>query len=202
MTDYRRLISLSVEIEGLLRILENRGDATAAALLADKYAEFKGFMDELTAEPVEDFAGPEREPQADEVDAWAPAPEPEVVREAEPEDVGEVATEPLPEPASEPVAIQEPEAEAPSEPDPVPAPAPQVTYGKPDIRRHLTLNDKYCFVREVFGGDEADFQATLDVIGEMTSPVEAVDYITGDLMLDAEDEGVKKFVTFIEKCFE
>lgn len=182
MTDYRRLISLSVEIEGLLRILENRGDDTAAALLADKYAEFKGFMDELTAEPVEDFAEPEREPQADEVDAWEPAPEPEVVRES--------------------VAMHEPEAVAPSEAAPVPAPAAQATYGKPDIRRHLTLNDKYCFVREVFNGDEADFQATLDVIGEMTSPVEAVDYITGDLMLDAEDEGVKKFVGFIEKCFE
>ncbi len=194
MTDYRRLISLSVEIEGLLRILENRGDDTAAALLADKYAEFKGFMDELTAEPVEDFAGPEREPQADEVDAWEPAPE--YVPEPELESVPESESEP------EPAAVTV--AESPREPEPevIPAPAPQVTYGKPDIRRHLTLNDKYCFVREVFGGDEADFQATLDVIGEMTSPAEAVDYITGDLMLDAEDEGVKKFVGFIEKCFE
>lgn len=192
MTDYRRLISLSVEIEGLLRILENRGDDTAAALLADKYAEFKGFMDELTAEPVEDFAEPEREPQADEVDAWEP----------EPVAVREVAPEPIAEMAPEPVTTQEPEAESASVPDVAPAPVAQVTYGKPDIRRHLTLNDKYCFVREVFGGDEADFQATLDVIGEMTTPDEAVDYITGDLMLDAEDDGVKKFVTFIEKCFE
>lgn len=194
MTDYRRLISLSVEIEGLLRILENRGDDTAAALLADKYAEFKGFMDELTAEPVEDFAGPEREPQADEVDAWAPAPG----------YVPEPALESVPAPESdpEPAAVSVAESAREPEPEVIPAPAAQTTYGKPDIRRHLTLNDKYCFVREVFGGDEADFQATLDVIGEMTSPAEAVDYITGDLMLDAEDEGVKKFVTFIEKCFE
>ncbi|MDE6853574.1 MAG: hypothetical protein K2J38_00790 [Muribaculaceae bacterium] len=181
MTDYRRLISLSVEIEGLLRILENRADDTAAALLGDKYAEFKGFMDELTAEPVENFAEPEREQEADVVDAWA--------------------QEPMPEPETEPEPVAEPEPEA--EPEPAVEPQPTArTPRKPEIGKHLTLNDKYGFVRDVFNGDEADFQATLDVIGEMTSPEDAADYIVGDLMLDADNDSVRKFMEFIEKCFE
>ena len=61
----------------------------------------------------------------------------------------------------------------------------------------LTLNDKFYFIREVFDGNESDFSDTLEVIDGMDSYAEAEEYITGDMMLDRNNPGVRAFLDFL-----
>lgn len=70
-----------------------------------------------------------------------------------------------------------------------------------DIRKSITLNDKFRFVREVFGGNEQDFNDTIAVLSEMDSFREASDYLTADLMLDADNPDVADFLDVVAKCF-
>ncbi len=98
MTDSNTLIRLTIEIEGLLRVLAERNDADARALLAEK--------SEIHSAAIRQYLGqtvpvPEPEPEP----APLPEPEPEApVREPEPAPV----TEPEPMPVPEVPAPQEP----------------------------------------------------------------------------------------------
>lgn len=65
------------------------------------------------------------------------------------------------------------------------------------LLRAFTLNDKFRFIREVFDGDERDFNDTLSLIADMDTFAEAEEYITGDMMLDKENPGVAEFLDFI-----
>ena len=43
--DFKRLIELNIEIEGLLRVLDNRPDNTEAmSLLSERHSEFSGML--------------------------------------------------------------------------------------------------------------------------------------------------------------
>ncbi len=65
----------------------------------------------------------------------------------------------------------------------------------------FTLNDKYRFIREVFGGNESDFADTLAVLDDMDSFKEAEDYIVSDLMLDSSNPDVADFLDIIASNF-
>lgn len=70
-----------------------------------------------------------------------------------------------------------------------------------DIRSALSLNDRYRFRRELFGGSEARMADALDVITAMHSYDEAEEYFYSDLCWDPENAEVKDFMAIIANHF-
>lgn len=173
MADIRQLIHQSIEIEGLLKVLLERDDPHAVEVLADRFDAFVQDMNILIRD---------RQASAAYVD-----PDLAEVKDQEAE---ESEVKPQDEAAAE--AVEE-GAEEPEKDD--------VTRRKemPPLRSVLTLNDKFYFVRKVFGGNENDFDDTLEILDSMDTYAEAVEYITGDMMLDANDFGVRAFLDFLSK---
>ncbi len=60
MTEINRLIRLNIEIEGLLRVLEERHSEDARSMLAEKFEDYAALMRAYVAghEPLGDFAAP------------------------------------------------------------------------------------------------------------------------------------------------
>lgn len=112
------------------------------------------------------------------------------------EPIEEPSAEPAEEPVEEPVEerIEEPAVELIEE---------SVT--EPETRRpntvlkSFTLNDKFRFIRDVFAGNEADFNDTINLIAGMDSYAEATDYVYNDMMLDADDPAVAEFMELISR---
>lgn len=188
MTDIRQLIHQSIEIEGLLKVLLDRNDDLHAAdVLASRFEAFVQNMDSF----IQDLRAGESssDPHLEEVKDQE-AEEPEVVPETE------AATHALVEEArKEEETVAETIAEPKLESEEV---APE-RREMPPLRTALTLNDKFYFIREVFDGNEKDFNDTLEVLDGMDSYVEAEDYITGDMMLDGNAPGVRAFLDFLSK---
>ncbi len=72
---------------------------------------------------------------------------------------------------------------------------------KSDLRKSFTLNDKFRFRRELFGGDDAEFSDTLDLLATMHSLSEAEEYIYDDLQWSREDENVAEFMDIVANFF-
>lgn len=70
-----------------------------------------------------------------------------------------------------------------------------------DIRSALSLNDRYRFRRELFGGSEARMADALDVITAMHIYDEAEEYFYSDLCWDPENAEVKDFMAIIANHF-
>lgn len=181
MTDTNTLIRLTIEIEGLLRVLAERNDADVRALLAEKSEIHSAAIRQYLGQTVP-VAEPEPEP------APLPEPEPEApVREPEPAPV----TEP------EPMPVPVPEVPAAQEPVLCEAPATETTENQ-KLLRAFTLNDKFRFRRELFNGDIEDFADTLSLLAHMPSYDEAVDYLTNDLLWDTRNPAVEDFFAILK----
>lgn len=83
------------------------------------------------------------------------------------------------------------------DPEKEPAAAPVPAAARPSLRSAFTLNDKFFFLRNVFGGNEDDFNNTIDILDGMDSYDEAEDYIIADMMLDANAPEVRQFLDFL-----
>ena len=71
-----------------------------------------------------------------------------------------------------------------------------------DIWDGIGLNDRLLFLKELFNGDEIDFSETLDVLNEMTTLVEAVEYIRGRYPFwDEESDEVYRFYMTVRRRF-
>lgn len=70
-----------------------------------------------------------------------------------------------------------------------------------DIRRNLTLNDKFMFKRELFNDSIEEFNDTLDLISAMNSYDEALEYLCDDLAWDPENPAVKEFLNLAANYF-
>lgn len=70
-----------------------------------------------------------------------------------------------------------------------------------DIRKMLTLNDKFLFRREIFNGSDAELNDTLDLVASMDTLREAEEYLYEDLQLDAENDSVRQFISILESYF-
>lgn len=173
MADIRQLIHQSIEIEGLLKVLLERDDPHAVDVLADRFGSFVRDMNMLIRN--RQAAAASVDPDLAEVKDQE-AEEPEV----EPQD--EAAAEAIEEGAEEAEMAVVPER-----------------MEMPPLRSVLTLNDKFFFVREVFNGNESDFDDTLAVLDDMDSYAEAVEYVTGDMMLDANAPAVRAFLGFLSQ---
>lgn len=200
MTDPNSLIRLNIELEGLLRILADRDNADARALLEAKFAQYSDLMHLYLAQetPMQSVPAPAIEPEQ------PVAPEPEAVPATEPvpEPIYEVALEPEVIVEPEPVPVQEPIIVPEPEPEPIPEPEPaQPTRTAVNTRllKAFTLNDKFRFRRELFNGDDDDFADTLSLLAHMPSYAEAADYLTNDLLWDTRNPNVEDFLAILKE---
>lgn len=134
-----------------------------------------------------------------EVAAPAPASAPAVEIAAPAPAVEIPAPVPVSEPAVEPPVI----APAPQTPAPVtqaetPAPARSGVAG----RLVFSINDRYRYRRELFGGNDAAFSDALSRVASMDSYDEAEGYFLDDCQWDPERPEVVDFMGVLRKYFE
>lgn len=177
MESVNSVITSAITLEGLLRVYETRREPQALAEARRLAAEISAMLDTAVTP-----AGTPATPAEPAATVAAPVPEPQ-------EDEAEV------------VAVEESEPAPATAPAPTPAPVNVAPVAVGDIRRSLTLNDKFRFIRELFGGSDVDFNGTLDLIATMHSPAEAREYLLQDLAWDAESPLVADFLAYVDNYF-
>lgn len=203
MTDIDNLLNQSVEIESLLRLLRDRDSLEARTLLGQKVDAYLGAVKAFLAAPVGHDA-----PQAEaaetrgrEVLAQAHAVEVKDQEAVEPEDRTEADL------AEAAVAREETASAAAEIPAEAPVEVPKARslaesrprdHAARNLAKAFTLNERFRFIREVFGGDAVDFENTLHVLEDFDSPDEVADYIYNEMMLDPADRAVADFVTLVQ----
>lgn len=70
-----------------------------------------------------------------------------------------------------------------------------------DLRKLLTLNDKFMFRRELFDNNDEEFNATIDLLSAMHSLDEVEEYLYYDLAWDRENPTVVLFQEFVARAF-
>lgn len=204
------------ELEGLLAALRQYGDNLPEATLAA----LKRKADEV-ARLVNEI--PEPKPTEKTIKAPAPIVEEEKTIEVpepviEEETTVEEAHVPVIEEAPAPIVEEEPavmppvfnpqasEKSAPAVAETMPAEPLRVsdklhrTISK-DLRRALSLNDRFRFARELFGNSVPKLDNALTAIEDMGTLEEAEAYLLGDLGLNAEDETAAEFMTIVKNHF-
>lgn len=61
----------------------------------------------------------------------------------------------------------------------------------------LTINDKFRFIKELFGGSQTDLDETLHVISTMSTLAEIQSYLYDDLCMDPNNESVEYFISVV-----
>lgn len=70
-----------------------------------------------------------------------------------------------------------------------------------DFRKAFSLNDRFRFRRELFGGDEARMNKAITDLNDIHSYEESVTYLNNVLKWNIEDEAVADFIKLLEKRF-
>lgn len=214
------LISLSIEFEGNLRVAAARDSAEALSAARDKFGRMSALMEALGSDSDVKAADDVKNIEAEEAEK-TPDPEP-TDGQAPDEPVVETDCDAVMAAEDEPVE-DEPAEDEPAEgpgddSDAVPADtveeapaakAEAVTLGDTftarnacDLRKAFTLNDKFLFRRELFGGSETEFADTIELITAMHSYDEAVEYLIDDLQWDGENTTVKDFLSIVAAYFK
>lgn len=229
MTDINNLIHLNLELEGLLRVLAERNSIHAKSLLAQKYRQYAAQLEAFLAEPSEEAARQLEETASnlaaeathtevkdqeaesaeviDETDAATAAIE-RGVEETPAQAAAELQEIEEPEQQPEPAVDPEPAVEqAPVHtPDPIAVAAAQAApiahVPNQKILKAFTLNDKFRFRRELFGGDDRAFEDTLAILADMPSYDDACDFIYNDMMLDEKNPDVADFMAVLKECYK
>lgn len=71
-----------------------------------------------------------------------------------------------------------------------------------ELRRALSLNDRFRFRRELFGNSDIRMTETLALLDTMEGYAEAREYLTEDLGWDAEEPVVQEFLVLVENHFK
>ncbi len=124
----------------------------------------------------------------------------EVLEDLEPQET------PQPEPVVEPEPVAEPETEA--EPEPIVEPEPEAVV-KPeqqelfvtDIRKAISLGDRFLFQRELFGQNGETMQRTLDIINHCSSEQEVFDYIEQNFEWDKKSPTYELFINAVHRTY-
>lgn len=190
-----QLLPLCYEIEGLICLINQRNSDVPEGV----YQMIKDKIKML----------------ADEVDSLAPVKEPEIEPAPVAEDIPLSETMPDVEPemstadeeAVADSALLEEEEDADVAPQPEEEPAQEIEKPRknsldlPVISKfqvnYFSINDRYRFSRELFNGDMAEMEETLDAISGLSSAEEVVDYLANDLCWDPDSETVKDFVAIV-----
>ncbi len=209
-----KLIDKCLEIEGLLSLINQRGENIEQetsgfkeihSLLLDKA---ETLLDEIRRLSVT--------PSSDNTTTVLPPPLPEDVEDVEEESSIKVVPPPIPLP-QEDIPI-EPET---TEPDP--ETEPEVEYDEPDTESEATepdeeyedqaedqvielakprriqfsINDKFRFRRELFNFSDEEMEEAIDVACQMNTVEEIEDYFYNDLCFDPENEDVIDFIKIL-----
>lgn len=119
-------------------------------------------------------------------------------------------TAPAPIPAEpEPIPVEEPETPAVETSGKViPAERPGLFLNDllekknfSDFRKAFSLNDRFRFRRELFGGDEARMNKVINDLNDLHSYEDSVTYLNNELKWNIEDEAVADFIKLLEKRF-
>ena len=70
-----------------------------------------------------------------------------------------------------------------------------------DFRKAFSLNDRFRFRRELFGGDEGRMNEEISDLNELQSFEESITYLDKKLKWNVEDEAVADFIKLLEKRF-
>ena len=70
-----------------------------------------------------------------------------------------------------------------------------------DFRKAFSLNDRFRFRRELFGGDEGRMNEAISDLNELQSFEESITYLDKKLKWNVEDEAVADFIKLLEKRF-
>lgn len=191
MADINNLIHLNVEIEGLLRVMQERNSNHAKSLLAAKYQEYKRQLEDFLAEPDEATAD-RLEQTATELAAEATHTEvkDQEAESAEVVDETDAATAAIERGAEKFQEYVEPEVST-----------VKVSTPNQKILKAFTLNDKFRFSRYLFDGDDRAFDDTLAILADMPSFEDACDFIYNDMMLDAKSPDVVDFMAKLADCY-
>lgn len=189
--DIKQLLTLNIEVEGLLRVLDAHPSDEARELLDVKFDQLAKAIAEWQ-KPVENL------------ETSFPKPEPIVV---EPEPIVEAMPEAEPVVMGESVVMPEPETVVMPEPvyEPVKEPVEVKIVAETPITNEklmaaFTLNDRFRFSRELFDGNMDDFRDTIGILAAMPNLAEAKDFLYNDLMLDKANPEVEAFVAIITEA--
>lgn len=185
-------------LEQRIAVLETR---------TEKVARLEARIEELEAKIAELNERPEVDP--------APVAEPEQPVENVPEPVVESEEEPAP--VAEPELVVEPESVVEAEHEAIPEPvvehapepaAPHIPvqtslFGAPvqDIRKAISLGDRFLFQRELFGGSAERMQKTLDALNALGSFAEAEQYVHANFQWDRESASYELFIAVLKRRF-
>lgn len=68
-----------------------------------------------------------------------------------------------------------------------------------DLRKAIGINDKFIMLRDLFAGDEAQYNATIDALNSFVSLDECMIYIVENFAWNPDSEGAKLIVSLIER---
>lgn len=206
--ELENLLDKTYELEGLLQLALSRDDNHAALqrLIAGKSALVAAMAQRMAAASADDEAASLREKQyeveaeAEAVPDTAPEPEAEAAVETTPV---ESAPEEMPRVEEAPVEVEEaPLAEVETVAE-VSAPAPaRSAAAKPSGKLVFSINDRYRYRRELFGGDDRKFAEALSKVASMDSYDEAEEYFLEDCQWEAERPEVVDFMNALQSYFE
>ena len=214
--DLKEILNAAYELEGLLQLsLTGKQDLSRLHdLIVDKGHLISSLCDRLPAAATESGEGAAAgyyvvDEAADDSTAAEPVENGPAVKEQ--------PGEPLP---AEPEAVpdfshiegvsfadtpDEPEEQAPAQ-DAAPAHQPlrlrNNPGGRPKLRRLFPINEVFLFRRELFGGSDVDFNASLSIVEDLDTYDAAEDYFVSDLQWDMNDPTVGQFLAIIKKYFK
>lgn len=202
-TDTYNLLNICLEIEGLLCLVERRGETipkNVSDLLLAKTEALRNGMIRFTSVPApacknEEINIPPTVATAETVtEAAASEQIADAVELEEKEDACPDNTE---------TASDENEKESSPKTEEVPAKEETTVATMNDVAPlELTVNDKFRFRRELFSNSDVDLADALQVASQMSTPEEIEDYFYNDLCFNPEDEVVKDFMRIVTKRFQ
>lgn len=186
--DTTNLLNICLEIEGLLCLVDRRGDTipeNIASLLIDKVSTLNSAMAEFTHAHKEKTERSETKLQV-----------PQIIISDNNEEEENTVEENL----ADALDFEEKkDAEPDKEADPAPAHEPVTTTRNDVAPLELTVNDKFRFRRELFANSDVDLAEALQIAAGMSTAEEAEDYFYNDLCFDPENEVVKDFMKVVTK---
>lgn len=202
-TDTYNLLNICLEIEGLLCLVERRGETipkNVSDLLLAKTEALRNGMIRFTSVPAptcknEEINIPATVETAETVTEAAVSEQiADAVELEEKEDACPDNTE---------TASDENEKESSPKTEEVPAKEETTVATMNDVAPlELTVNDKFRFRRELFSNSDVDLADALQVASQMSTPEEIEDYFYNDLCFNPEDEVVKDFMRIVTKRFQ
>lgn len=212
MESINNLLRLNLELDGAIRTYEARRTAEAKDLLHSKYNALTAAMQALL-DAKEEIAGEQTESQrstdtqvniqTSDNSLSGENTHNATITEAEGPEITE---------EDEPAAAAEEDPKLPEETPGVPHPlaredrpfclADKISMIKAkDLRKAVSLNDRFRFIRTIFGGSEKAFDNAIERISSLDSLADAYDYMLNDLAMDVDDENACVFMTMVANHF-